>query len=353
MTAPLITTNLYETALLDPIGEGADRLLVVSGYATPAMASRMLTDAKDTAKRNVDITLVVGMVGFEGITKQDHDGFLALQQEPPSGSLTVSYTTNHRSVHTKLYVWMKDGKPLRAYAGSSNFTQNGFLIGKRRTLHSEVLAEVDAEFALTEFLRVEGDSLRADHPDVETEVNIGVRRSSTIQSVAATDDPDTTPDLTGVDYVVLPLVAQVSVKDTKRGEPHKQWGLNWGQRPGRAKNQAVIPVPSRVWDYDPNFFPRGEAGNRPQFLVTTDDGKSLFFTVAEAGDKALHSVPSNSLVGEYFRNRLGVASEAEVVLDDLLRNGSRFVRVYRTEDEGYYLEYSPEADAEGAVIYNL
>ena len=352
-TSSLHTTDLYPVALLNPAVAGADRLLVVSGYATPAMASKLLTDVHELVKHPVAIELVVGMVGYEGITKQDHDGFLTLQDAPPAGSITVAYTIKHKSVHTKLYVWMKGSTPVAAFAGSSNFTQNGFLIGKRKSYHSELLTEVSPADAHAEFVRIESDSLRADYPDVESEVSIGVRRSNVIVSVAATDEDDTTPDLAGVDYVILPLVAQNNVQQTVRGEPHKQWGLNWGQRKGRQKNQAVIPVPSRVWVQDPDFFPRGTAGNRPQFLITTDDGKSLFFVVAEQGDKALHSVPSNSLVGEYFRNRLGVPSEAEVTIDDLVRNGSRFVKIYRTEDESYYMEYSPEVDVEGAALYNL
>lgn len=346
------TADLY-SALLNPAVAGADRLLVISGYATPAMASRLLTDVHGLVGHTVAVELVVGMVGYEGITKQDHDGFLTLQSSPPAGSITVAYTIKHRSVHTKLYVWMRGVKPVAAFAGSSNFTQNGFLIGKRKSYHAELLAEVSPTEAHAEYTRIESESLRADHPDVESEVSIGVRRSNVIVSVAATDEDDTDPDLAGVASVILPLVAQTNVQQTVRGEPHKQWGLNWGQRKGRQKNQAVIPVPSWVWTQDPDFFPRGTAGDRPQFLVTTDDGKSLFFVVAEQGDKALHSVPSNSLVGEYFRNRLGVPSGREVTIDDLVANGSRFVKIYRTEDESYYLEYSPEVDAEGAAVYNM
>lgn len=350
----LLTERLYEQVLLEPALAGADRLLVVSGYATPAMASRLLTDLGDRVDHAVAVELVVGMVGYEGITLQDHDGFLTLQESPPAGEITVSYTVDHRSVHTKLFVWMTGDLPTVAFAGSSNFTQNGFLIGKRRTHHSEVLAEVDARDALAEFKRVEAESLRADYPTVDEEVSIGVRRPNGIVSVAASDDTDSSLELVGLDYVVLPLVAQVSsAAGTLRGHPHLQWGLNWGQRDSRDRNQAVIPIPSRVWAQDPEFFPRGTSGARPQFLVTTDDGKSIFFVVAEQGDKALHSVPSNSLVGEYFRNRLGIASRAQVTLDHLIAGGSRFVRIYRTEDEGYYLEYSPEADVEGEALYNM
>lgn len=350
----LLTERLYEQVLLEPASAGADRLLVVSGYATPAMASRLLTDLGARVGHSVAIDLIVGMVGYEGITIQDHDGFLTLQASPPAGRITVSYTVDHRSVHTKLFVWMSGGTPVAAFAGSANFTQNGFLIGKRRTHHSELLTAVDPAAALAEFERVEGESLRADYPTVEEEVAIGVRRSNVIVSVAASDDVDASPDLAGMDYVVLPLVAQnSSAKGTVRGHPHLQWGLNWGQRGNRDRNQAVIPVPSRVWEQNPDFFPKGTAGDRPQFLVTTDDGKSIFFVVAEQGNKALHSVPSNSLVGEYFRSRLGVASRAPVALNDLIAGGSRFVRIYRTEDEGYFLEYSPEADAEGEELYDM
>lgn len=310
-------------------------------------------DIHSQVSHAVSVELIVGMVGKEGVSLQDHDAYVSLQEEPPACNVKVSYTTGGRSVHTKLYVWSRDGVPIRAFAGSSNFTQNGFLIGWRRDLHSELLSDVTPHAALEEYRRIETDTLLVDHPEVRNEVRVWVRAPEPAWPVAVNDEVDNPTELAGVSYVVLPLVALRSSQYTVRGHPHRKWGLNWGQRDERARNQAVIHLPAQVRRATPEFFPRGTPGDRPQFLVSTDDNKSLFMVVAEQGDKALHSIPSNSLLGEYFRNRLGVASEAEIVLADLERAGSRFVKIYRTAEESYHLEYSPEVEVEGAVLYGL
>lgn len=351
----LFVTDLYNRALIQPAMQGANRLMIVSGYATPAMASRLLTDLNSQVDHPIDIALVIGMTGKEGLSLQDHKGFIELQTVDKNSSIKVSYTTNDRSIHTKLYVWLNDETPVCAFAGSSNFTQNGFLIGWRKQRHGELLVFANPHEAFSEYLRIESESLDSLHPDIDEEVVIRTRQASPVWSVATTDEVSPSIELEGLESVLLPLVALTNNTSTGtvRGEPHKLWGLNWGQRNGREKNQAVIPIPKRVWALNSEFFPRGKPFDRPQFLLTTDDNKSLFMVVAEDGDKALHSVPNNSLVGEYFRHRLGVPFGEPIRLDDLKRGGSRFVKIYRTEDESYYLAYTPEVEIEGSEFYRL
>lgn len=346
--------DLYDLALLEPAIQGADELEILSGYASPAMVSRVLSDVKEATRRGLRLTVVVGMVGREGVWVRDHDGYVALMDGPAEACASVLYTVGKRSVHSKIYVWSRAGEPFRAFVGSSNFTQNGFLVNSRRGLHSEVLVEVDAHAAKREFDRVESEAIFANHPDVDSEVMVLSKRPNRAGSIAVADESTGEVGLSGAEAVVLPLVALGgSALGTVAGAPHKQWGLNWGQRGSRDHNQAVIPIPKRVWDAHPDFFPRGVAGDRPQFQVTTFDNKSLFFVVAEAGDKALHSVPSNALVGEYFRGLLGVGAGAPVTRASLEAAGSRFVKIYRLEDDSYFLDYSPEIEEEGVALYGV
>jgi len=140
------------------------------------------------------------------------------------------------------------------------------------------------------------------------------------------------------EHVILPLVM-------KNGNVHLRSGLNWGQRPGREPNQAYIPVPSTIAQL--GFFPpRGV-----QFLVLTDDDRAIIMVVAQDGNKALESPQGNHLIGEYFRNRLGVANGAPVTAADLARFGSRFVKFYKTDDESYFMEFSPSVEREGEDVY--
>ena len=66
--------------------------------------------------------------------------------------------------------------------------------------------------------------------------------------------------------------------------------------------------------------------------------------VSQDGNKTLESPQCNHLIGEYFRNRLGVANGAPVTDHDLARFGSRLVNFYETDDEIYFMEYSPRTE---------
>lgn len=79
--------------------------------------------------------------------------------------------------------------------------------------------------------------------------------------------------------------------------------------------------------------------------------------VAQQGSKGLQTPQSNSIIGRYFRKRLGVADGAPVDLADLQRFGSRFVAFYKVEDDAegpaYVMDYSPEYEDRGSAFYKL
>ena len=62
---------------------------------------------------------------------------------------------------------------------------------------------------------------------------------------------------------------------------------------------------------------------------------------AEKGEEGytIHSI-KNSLIGEYFRNRLGLADGVFIETDDLLRYGRTDVEFYKLDDENYYMDFS-------------
>ena len=344
----LFSSELYERGVLNPAGRGANRLLVVSGYATPSMASQALTDVNEHSQASVEVDLVVGMTGLEGISVEAHRGFESLHVNPPAGRLRVKYMPRGRVVNSKLYVWMRDDDPICAFAGSSNFTHNGFLLGRRNRGRSELLVSVEPDEALAEFNRIESESISIDHPDLLDEVTVRRKVDAPEWTESILEDSVAFNQTMGLATVVLPLVMTGGPKAT-RGEVHPRSGLNWGQRPEyrREPNQAYIPVPAQI--ARTGFFPpRGV-----QFLVNTDDNKAIMMVVAEDGDKALHSPQGNQLIGEYFRMRVGVANGAPVHRRDLDRFGSRFVRFYRVDDESYFMEYSPTVEADGASFYGV
>ena len=78
------------------------------------------------------------------------------------------------------------------------------------------------------------------------------------------------------------------------------------------------------------------------FLVVTDDHHTLQLRVEQQNDKAITTPASNALLGEYFRNRLGLSNGAYVRKDDLLAYGRTDVTFYKIDEEQYYMDFSVE-----------
>lgn len=111
-------------------------------------------------------------------------------------------------------------------------------------------------------------------------------------------------------------------------------GLNWGQRPGRDKNQAYIAIPTNL--QRSGFFP--DTGI--EFLMETDDGESWVCARRQANGKAIHTVLSNSIIGSYFRRRLGLEQEEFIVVEHLLSYGRTTVDIYKENDKKYILDFN-------------
>lgn len=118
------------------------------------------------------------------------------------------------------------------------------------------------------------------------------------------------------------------------GETGTKSGLNWGQRNHRNKNEAYIPLPVKIARSD--FFPL----NKQHFLVVTDDHHTLQLRVEQQNDKAITTPASNALLGEYFRNRLGLANGAYIKKDHLLAYGRSDVTFHKIDEEQYYMDFS-------------
>ena len=124
---------------------------------------------------------------------------------------------------------------------------------------------------------------------------------------------------------------------TSRGDVGHGSGINWGIRRNGTKrepNQAYISVPVEI--ARSGFFPL----EKTHFSAITDDQKQLIFRIEQANDKALTTPLNNSLLGEYLRNRIGVANGAFVTKADLERYGRTDVTFYKIDDEQFFMDFS-------------
>lgn len=317
----MFNSDMVNRILIDPITRGAQKLCVLSGYATPTMVSWHMMKIKELGIASIDINLIVGMTNYDGLTIDAHEGFKQLVNSHKKSGFSdfqCQYICQGDPVHSKLYIWLKDGIPVEAYTGSANYTQAGFSTSRR-----EYMVTCDPEDAFNHYNQVEGDSIYCIHSEVEDNIIF------TPTHPVLDSESKYTQVLRGegIEPIKLSLLA-------RDGETGKKSGLNWGQRDGREPNQAYIGLPAPI--ARTGFFPL----ERQHFTVVTDDNKQLILRVEQQNNKAITTPMNNSLLGEYFRNRIGVANGAYVWLEDLERYGRVDVDFYKLDDEHYYMDFS-------------
>jgi hypothetical protein len=324
----LYQSDFRDRILLEPIRQGADSLKIISGYATHTMASWHITEIMSQAHPAIDITLIVGMCPFDGISRSVHEGFknlISRNYTAGQSNLVCQYVVEGTPVHSKLYLWEKNGSPFSAYMGSANYTQSAFSHSRRELLHECAPSE-----ALAYYNNIEPNTMFCTHAEIEDYVTL----MQTHPVLTAEESPLLSLRGSGVQRVTLSLLA-------RGGNTGTRSGLNWGQRDGREPNQAYIPLPIEVVRM--NFFPL--AGNlsgkdNPHFSVLTDDGKQLILRVEQQNNKAITTPLNNSLIGEYFRHRIGLANGAYVTRQDLERYGRTNITFYKLDDEQYFMDFS-------------
>lgn len=321
-------TNLIEEeVLLDPSDE-CDELHILSGYANSAMLKRhldMLEEHLGEGSKKIQIHLIIGMIPKEGISTIEHLAFKELVSS--YRNVNCSYLMcNCRPCHSKVYVWLNEGKPAKAFVGSANYSQNAFY---NQIESLAICNPFDAEDYFQQFI---GHTVFCNHDEVEDAVKI-VSKKSFMQKMRAVEENP----LSNIPAVRLSLL------EKQTHDVHNVSGLNWGQRPGREPNQACIPIPREIGKT--GFFPP----KKQVFTLMTDDGFVMQCVVQ--GNKETDPVPkqltttnNNSEIGRYFRRRLGLEEGSFVTKQDLERYGRDDVVIFKLDDGTYYMDFKkPDA----------
>ncbi|SEM35851.1 NgoFVII restriction endonuclease [Mesobacillus persicus] len=325
-----LTSHLLEHVFREPYRHGFRKLRILSGYASSAFLYHILDTYPD-----IEIDLIIGMSKRDGINRWDHERYRQVMHENPR--IQISYKTTHPPVHTKIYHWYNDARQddTLTFVGSANFSWGGFRDQKELLVVANH-DNIDEVFDLP-------DVISCTDPDVDQHINfhnIHYRRQTQTIVANPTNRTRTEPahvaqpmNLQNLEYIDLSLLIN-------ENRIHEKAGLNWGQRPGREPNQAYIPVPTPfTMRENPTFFPPLEQ----TFTMLTDDGEQLMCVMAQANRKAIHTSESNSIMGRYFRNRLGVALGARVDVQDLLNYGRTSVRIYKMDDETYFMDFGVDS----------
>ena len=313
----MIIDDLFRKVLIEPAEAGADTLYVVSGYATAPMVDRHLQELRDAGKR-ISLKLIIGMTPASGIPESSHDSFVHLMGDVYHDRFECSYLQKTPSTHSKMYAWFRGADPQIGYVGSANYTQRAFFLGQK-----EAMEESDPARIREYYNQLSPLSCFCTHDDAGNMINADSdSHSGEVGAVSRSRES-----------------VKVSLLATKGDMHNPGGGLNWGQREGREPNQGYIPVKARV--YHSGFFP----AQGTYFTVHTDDGYNFIAARHQVGGKGIQSTQNNSIVGEYFRRRIGRKIGANllgqfVTKDHLLAYGRTDVDFTKIDDENFHMDFS-------------
>lgn len=291
--------------------------------------------------KGLDVEVILGMTKSSLSQKKHEDicrliGFLRESRGMPN--ISCRYICSGPEVHSKIYIWSQlDEKvkltPTIAYCGSLNYTMNAFY--KRR----ETVSRCNPLSAYCYY-----KSLLLDTIDCFDPMATDKLRKVVNNNPDAVDEPDNS-EKNYLMYDAMQPVAILNVSllradgsDTGYGS-----GINWGIRKNgtkRNRNQAYIPYNHK--DKVKGFFPdrvNPDDENCPMFKVITKDFGSFHMRMAQQNNKAIHSVESNSILGEWIRKKIGTPSGGYVTKQMLELYGRTYVTFRKYADGTYLLDF--------------
>ena len=349
--ATFITSNFDEPVLFAParkeMNNPCDSLRIVTAFTDCERISTHMIQLSEGMKNNrltkgISVEIILGMTK-SSLSQKKHEDIQRLirfiNEAKGMPKVSCRYICNGPEVHSKVYLWSykdaisigtEDKIPWKAYCGSLNYTMNAFY--KRR----ESVSRCDAMLAYEYYKELLPDTIDCFDP----------MASERLKNVVNNGPEDfEAPDNSERDYLIYdgkePIATiDVSLLRADGSDTGYGSGINWGIRKNgtkRNQNQAYIPYNHK--DKVPGFFPDRENPddeNCPMFKVLTKDFGSFHMRMAQQGNKALHSVESNAILGEWIRKKIG-APEGGYVTKQMLENYGRTTVRFRKYAEGIYL----------------
>ncbi len=291
--------------------------------------------------KGLSVEIILGMTKSSLSQKKHEDicrlvRFLNDAKDMPK--ISCRYICQGPEVHSKVYIWSSHDEvtnelPCIAFCGSLNYTMNAFY--KRR----ESVSMCNSLEAYMYYKNLLPDTIDCFDPDVSEKLkNVMNNTSDTFVEPDNSEKDYLTYDAeTPVDTLTVSLL-RADGSDTGYGS-----GINWGIRKNgtkRNQNQAYIPYNRK--DKKAGFFPDRENPddeNCPMFKVITKDFGSFHMRMAQQGNKALHSVESNAILGEWIRKRINAPSGGYVTKQMLELYGKTAVTFRKYEDGTYLLDF--------------
>lgn len=295
-----------------------------------------------------DFVALTGYVGFEPIQNLKELPFnskiiFGLFKESPKRQLhdqLVSINSAKTEIyypeilcHSKCYLWLKDGKPIKGMIGSANFSSNGLKNDYRESL---LTIDHNQLWVMKGYMEIILNSA-----NICTNYNF-VEKENIKKKVNAFFG----------EHCDMPLY------DTRTGQTHNYAGLNWGMNPENhtTPDDAYIPIKKEHIKSFPDFFPpkqpkiEGRKAQNEVIEIAWDDGVIMQGLLEGSQEengiiypKQISSSPHKNELGLYIRQRIGIRSGKKVTREDLTKYGRDNVRISLLERGVYYFDFSPVA----------
>lgn len=312
-----------------------DELIIVTGYIGPHPVSQLKS-------LPIKSTVIYGMYGSDGIRKSLHDALLQENKKLPNTKIVYSTIP----VHSKIYIWKKNGEIVHALVGSANFSTNGLT-----TPFKEVLAETTT------------DTFELLNKYVNTILDKSIICENAIVSSNKKKN-DRYIDFITYDKDVCSMPLYI-MKENIPIVPEKS-GINWGMASLSGShvniNDAYIKIDVEMIKNYPQLFPpkqknpsndSGKIGHRhnDNIEIIWDDGTSMIGLlegtikteingIKKMYPKQISTTPSNSELGKYLRKRLGKNDGELITYEDLKSYGRAYIDVSLQGDGIYYFDFS-------------
>lgn len=328
----MFSTNLENIVFNRHTHCNADELLIITGYIGPAPFANLKS-------LPLDCHVIYGMYGADSIGEKLHNSLTKINSSLTNTDLFYSQS----AVHSKCYLWKKDGAIVDALIGSANFSRNGLATPDR-----EVLVEADpAVFGQLQnyFDKVFKNSIPCDSSLVKLKSKIKI---------------------SSVSGLLTECRLSFLVKQNGAWIVPERSGINWGtnsKKVGGTANTSIGDAEIRiraehVKNFPDLFPPKLEEPTKKQggkaqrqndeIELIWDDGtimsglleQNLKSSESLKYPKAICSSNKKSELGLYLRKRIGVSPTHVITKADLDRYGRTDVTVSLQAEGIYYMDFS-------------
>lgn len=320
----MIIDNLYEN-IIKTCFKKSNRITILSGYGSGKFLKKVLKDCPE-----LKLDLYLGMT-HEGVSTSSHHTFQHLTKTNPY--INVYYQIKGTPNHMKIYSIYNLDEQMVSFAGSANFTENGFEYNK------EILVEGNLDFKEI-FDAQHINSLICTDRDIEKYVNI---YNAVIED---SDDSETNRKyessfVSGSKIYNPKSNKLISMRNKASHKYFKEFDIEVVK--SNDKNWEFTGINSGLYGGTPHLdigntlylkqvFPRDT-----DFSLITDEDKE-YKVRASANDRdALYFIDED--IYDFFRKKLGWKQIRPISYKDLRAIGSNQIKFIRLDKLKYYIEF--------------